>query len=156
MFEDKHLQINIHYNPPPIYLSLSSGKINVFSIHCNWGGFNSSRWNFAIYHNGYDVCIPMVGYTLCSHVTRNTSNKYITMTSQWARWRLKSPASQLLFNCSFRCRWRKTSKPLVTGLCEGNSSVTGEFPAQRDSHAEYISIWWRHHDALDYGWPTGS
>ena len=30
------------------------------------------------------------------------------------------------------------------GLCEGNSTVTGEFPAQRASNAENVSIWWRH------------
>ena len=33
----------------------------------------------------------------------------------------------------------------VTGLCTGNSPVTGEFPAQMASNAEYVSIWWRHH-----------
>ena len=27
----------------------------------------------------------------------------------------------------------------------GNSSVTGEFPAQMASNAENVSIWWRHH-----------
>ena len=31
---------------------------------------------------------------------------------------------------------KKTSKLRVTGLCEGNSPVTGEFPAQRASNAE--------------------
>ena len=46
----------------------------------------------------------------------------------------------------FRCRSKKTSKLHVTGLCEGNSPVTGEFPAQRASNAENVSIWWRHHD----------
>ena len=30
-------------------------------------------------------------------------------------------------------------------FCEGNSPVTGEFPAQRDSNVENVSIWWRHH-----------
>ena len=34
----------------------------------------------------------------------------------------------------------KTSKLRVTGLCEGNSLVTGEFPAQMASNAENISI----------------
>ena len=43
-----------------------------------------------------------------------------------------------------RCRSKKTSKLRVTGLCEGNSPVTGEFPAQRASNAENISIRWRH------------
>ena len=50
------------------------------------------------------------------------------------------PASRL-----FRRRSKKTSKFRVTGLCEGNSPVTGEFPAQRASNAENVSIWWRHH-----------
>ena len=45
----------------------------------------------------------------------------------------------------FRCRSKNTSKPRVTGLCAGNSPVTGEFPAQRVSTAENVSIWWRHH-----------
>ena len=40
---------------------------------------------------------------------------------------------------------KKTSKLRVTGLCAGNSLVTGEFPAQVASNAENISIWWRHH-----------
>ena len=44
-----------------------------------------------------------------------------------------------------RRRSKKTSKLRVTGLCEGNSPVTGEFPAQRASNAENVSIWWRHH-----------
>ena len=49
----------------------------------------------------------------------------------------------------FRCRSQKTSKLRVTGLCEGNSPVTGEFLAQRASNVESVSIWWRHHGA-DY------
>ena len=44
-----------------------------------------------------------------------------------------------------RRRSKKTSTLRVTGLCEGNSSVTGEFPAQRASNAENVSIWWRQH-----------
>ena len=43
-------------------------------------------------------------------------------------------------------RPKKISELCVTGLCEGNSPVTGEFPAQRASIAENVSIWWRHHD----------
>ena len=50
-----------------------------------------------------------------------------------------------LLNRLFRRRSKKTSKLRVTGLCEGNSLGTGEFPAQRDSNAENVSIWWRHH-----------
>ena len=45
----------------------------------------------------------------------------------------------------FKRRSKKTSKLPVTGLCEGNSPVTGEFPSQRTSNTENGSIWWRHH-----------
>ena len=50
-----------------------------------------------------------------------------------------------LLNRLFRHRSKKTSKLHETGLCEGNSPVTGEFPAQRASNAENVAIWWRHH-----------
>ena len=50
-----------------------------------------------------------------------------------------------LFNRLFRRRSKKKSKLRVTGLCEGNSPMTGQFPTQRASDAENVSIWWRHH-----------
>ena len=37
----------------------------------------------------------------------------------------------------------KTSK---LRLCAGNSPVTGEFPAQKTSKAENVSIWLRHYE----------
>ena len=46
----------------------------------------------------------------------------------------------------FKAHIKETAKLRVTGPCEGNSPVTGEFPAQRASNAENVSIWWRHHD----------
>ena len=45
-----------------------------------------------------------------------------------------------------RRRSKKTPKRRVTDLCERNSPVTIEFPAQSASNAENVSIWWRHHD----------
>ena len=51
-----------------------------------------------------------------------------------------------LLNRLFRCRSKKTSNLCVAGLCEGNSPGTGEFPSQRASKAENMSIFWRHHD----------
>ena len=50
-----------------------------------------------------------------------------------------------LLSCLFRRRSKKISKFRVSGLCEGNLPVTGEFPSQRASGAENASIWWRHH-----------
>ena len=99
---------------------------------------------------------------------RNSRNRYIhdvTLRHLWSVWihdRLSiiynyidvimgTMASQItsltlcLLNRPFRRRSKKTSKPRVTGLCEGNSPVTDEFPAQMASNAENISICWRHH-----------
>ena len=76
--------------------------------------------------------IPSINaYNQCSDVIMGTMVFQIT--------------SSCLFNRVFRRRSKKTSKLRVTGLCEGNSPVTGEFPAQRASNAENVSIWWRHH-----------
>ena len=44
-------------------------------------------------------------------------------------------------NRLFRRRSKKTLKLRVTGLCEGYSPMRGEFPAQRASNAENVSIW---------------
>ena len=69
---------------------------------------------------------------------------------------MKAMASQIirrldcLLNRLFRRRSKKPSKIRVTGLCDGNPSVTGGFPSQRTSNAENSSIWWRHH-----GWVIG-
>ena len=64
-------------------------------------------------------------------------------------WRL-----DCLLNRLFKRRSKKTSKGSVTGRCKGNSPVTGEFPTQRASNAEIISIWWRHHDQCPTVIPT--
>ena len=53
-----------------------------------------------------------------------------------------------LLNRLFRRRSKKISMLRGTGLCEGNSSETGEFPVQMASNAENASIWWHHHDTI--------
>ena len=52
-----------------------------------------------------------------------------------------------LFNRLFGRRSKKTSKLRVTGLCVWKSPGTCEFPAQKASNAENVSIWWRHHES---------
>ena len=49
-----------------------------------------------------------------------------------------------------RHRSKRTSKLHVTGLCEGNSLVTGEFPTKRASNAENVSMWWHHHETSSH------
>ena len=80
----------------------------------------------------------------------------IWLTSQWRHNARDSVSNhqpcEYSLNRLIRCRSKKTSKLRVTGLCEGNSLETGEFPAQRASNAENISIWWRHHgNGPDFG-----
>ena len=53
-----------------------------------------------------------------------------------------------LLNRLFTRRSKKTSKFHVTGLCEGNSEVTGEFPAQRASNEENVAILWHHGSSI--------
>ena len=58
-----------------------------------------------------------------------------------------------LLNRFYGRRSKKTSKLRITGLCEGDSPGTGEFPPQMASNAENVSIWWRHHGYRDiYDW----
>ena len=60
-----------------------------------------------------------------------------------------SQITSLSIGCSIVCS-KKTSKLRVTGLYEGNSPVTGEFPSKKASNAKFVSIWWRHHVVFQY------
>ena len=55
-----------------------------------------------------------------------------------------------LLNCYSRRRLKKTSKLRATGLCAGNSAMTGEFPVQGQVTRKNVSIWWRHHAFENY------
>ena len=77
----------------------------------------------------------------------------ITRSDMWVslQWRHNGPygvSNRQPHDCLlirlFGRRSKKTSKYHVTGLCGGNSPVTGEFFTQRASSAANISIWWRH------------
>ena len=69
-----------------------------------------------------------------------------------AWWRLKLPALRLFTQPFIQAQIKETSKLHVTGLCAGNSPVTGEFPAQMASKVENVSIWWHHHDSRTAMW----
>ena len=79
----------------------------------------------------------------------NISLLYHTVSLQWRHNGRDSVSNHqphyCLLNSLFRRRSKKTSKLRVTGLCEGNSLGTEEFPAQMASNVENVSIWWRHH-----------
>ena len=62
----------------------------------------------------------------------------ITMASQ-------TPTSRLFTQSFIRAQVKENIKaPRHWPLC-GEFTGTGEFPAQRTSNAENVSIWWRHH-----------
>ena len=91
------------------------------------------------------------------------NNCYDDKTVVWKAWKSFGPLQwrhnehhgvsnhqpgDCLLNRLFRRKSKKTSKLRVTGLCEGNTPVIFEFPAQRASNTENVSIWWRHHDEI--------
>ena len=96
----------------------------------------------------------MIGYHSCVYVIMQFVFcdlwLYVVVTLQWRHNGYDSVSNHqphdCLLNRLFRRRSTKTPKLRVTGFCEGNSSVTGEFPAQMASNAENVSIWWRHHE----------
>ena len=59
-----------------------------------------------------------------------------------------------LLNRLFRHRSKKISKLRVTVPLWGEFTGDRWFPAQRNSNAEKVSIWWRHHFA-EYGFRLG-
>ena len=87
---------------------------------------------------------------LISHLLLFICHKIVFRTLQWRHNERDGVSNHLSHDCLFRRRSKKPSKHGVTGLCKGNSSVTGEFPTQRASNAETVSIWWRHHESRQY------
>ena len=87
-----------------------------------------------------------------SELNQHTSLHWITVGIISSRWRHNGhdgvsnhQPHYCLLHCLLRHTSKKTSKLRVTGLCAGNSSGTGEFPAQMASNAENVSISWHHH-----------
>ena len=82
----------------------------------------------------------------------NAINQIFYFTLQWRHDDRDGVPNHQPYDCLltrlFRRRSKNTSKSRVTGFCGGNSSMTGEFPAQGSSNAENVSIWWRHHEAI--------
>ena len=73
----------------------------------------------------------------------------IDKSLQWRHndpwWRLKSPASRLFTQSFIRAQIKENIKASRHWPLCGEFTGTGEFPAQRASYTENVSIWWRHH-----------
>ena len=97
-------------------LSVNQDAQTLMWRHCN-----------AVYHSTIGLCL---------------TGSFITMTSQWARWRLKSPASRYFTQQFIQAQIKKTSEFRDTGLPfdyviilsrEVVSSNTGKTPINLDS-----------------------
>ena len=103
-----------------------------------WGSLGLEVGSLYLYC--WQFCIMSFIMTVWEHLWSG-----IWCTSQWRhneRDSLKSPASRLFTQLFIQMQFKVTPKLCVTSLCV---PVTGEFPAQRASTAENVSIWWRHH-----------
>ena len=98
------------------------------------------------------VMVPTLLLTVASAVLTRCNITWYCITLHWRHNGYDSVSNHqclyCLLNRFYGRRSKKTSKLRVTGLCEGNSPGTGEFPAQMASNAENFSIWWRHYEAL--------
>ena len=85
-----------------------------------------------------DYCIEQRGYNALTNIIHYNDVIMGALSSQ-----ITSP--QLFTQTFIHAQMKENIKaPRHWPLC-GDSPVTGEFLAQRDSNAENVSIWWRHH-----------
>ena len=116
----------------------------------------ATRWDSPDFHRLTEVAVIIAdvmatkSYQAISkhHFAQNVATLSLALSLQW-RHNERDVVSNhhphdCLLNRLFKAHIKETSKLRVTGLCEGNSPVTGEYPTQRSSNAENVSIWWRH------------
>ena len=92
--------------------------------------------------NQAGVICPTLTYDICMPVPL-----HISVTSQWARWRLNA-ASRLFTQLFDQAEIKENFKAPRHWPLWGELPGTGDFPAQRASNAENVSIWLRHYDRL--------
>ena len=152
--------IGFYYNPSTGICNICklgpSATTDFTKINIDRGYFSESKWKFIIVeHTDAETkwspfCRrPFQMYFHAWMLLYFDSPKFVHKELQWRHNQRDGDSNHqphdCLLNHSFRRKSKKISKLRVTGLCEGNSPVTGEFPAQRASNAENVSIWWRHH-----------
>ena len=74
----------------------------------------------------------------------------VTMTSYWARWLLKSPASRLFTQPFIQAQIKENTKAPRHWPLWGEFTGTRWIPRTKAGNAENVSIWWRHHDLTMY------
>ena len=133
------------------YMAYESQR-NKISVWSNDMGFRFSRWKAGHIFSLKQAPDQMVTSILDKCMLHSRFHCHQWLVHKALQWHHNGRGGisthqyhHCLLNRLFRCRSKITSKLRVTGLCAGNSPVTGEFPAQIASYAENVSIWWRHH-----------
>ena len=120
-------------------------KKNNLKISAKWQPFSLVAGDLRRHRARYDVIVMANRWvsarkTWIQCVTMSFLHKPIDLPLQWRHNERDGVSNHrrlgCLLNHLFRRRLKKTSKLRVTGLYEGNSPVTGEFPTQRASDAE--------------------
>ena len=115
-------------------------------VHTIWYGYRMWTWTNTNFYTKVLMAIVACLFFYLIYIYYNKQNS----TLQWLYNEHDGVTNNRYFDCLlnrfFRRRAKKTSKLRVTGLCEGNSPVTDEFPAQKASNAGNVAIWWRHHE----------
>ena len=73
---------------------------------------------------------------------------HITVTSKWARWRLKSPASRLFAQLFIPVQIKENIIALRQWPLWGEFTGHRWIPLTKARDAENVSIWWRHHGCV--------
>ena len=100
---------------------------------------NQVLWDFSFRENDFtlETIDNLVYHIMILHITHNDKCS-ISIPLQWCHNGCNGISNyqrlDCLLNRLFRRRSKKTSMLCITGLREGNSPVTGEFPAQRASN----------------------
>ena len=68
---------------------------------------------------------------------------------QWRQWRLKSPEPQLFAQLFVGADQRKHQSSASLAFMSGSHRSPLDFPSQRVSIAENVSIWWGHHVTVE-------
>ena len=98
---------------------------------------NASTWN-----NGMESFIQLLN-SMAFYLNSSWSQR----TLQWRHNKCDGVSNHQPHDCLLNRLFKAQIKKSINARA-GNSPVTGEFPAQRASNAENVSIWWRHHDKL--------
>ena len=97
-------------------------------------------WNMYESSGTHAVCTIAFSLILNNGCRSQSNSLLMTVTPQWARERLKSPAWRLFTQPFVQVQIKENIELRVTGLCAGNPPVTGELSVQRASNRENISI----------------